>query len=218
MTTTTLLLMRHGETDANRLGVYQGHRGVGLNERGRDQARRLAERLHRAEVRLDALYASDLQRAFETAQAVGARLGIAPIPDSGLREINVGAWAGLSNREVAERFPDEWAAWRRGEDVRRTGGENYADLQARLTAALDRLARAHPGGTLGIVSHGAAIKLFVAAVLGIGMDRLRFFHVVANTSVSVVTRTDDGPWDLVIWNDARHLPDDPLAGIVLEDA
>ncbi len=218
MPTTKVLLIRHGQTDANRSRVFQGQMGAGLNARGQAQAHLLAERLAAANVHLDALYSSDLQRAWETAEIVGQRLGMTPIPELGLREVFLGAWQGLSYNEVAQQFPDEWAAWRRGEDLRRGGGENYVDLQTRIMATLDRLVRAHDGATLGVVSHGAAIKLFVAGVLGIDMARLPYFHVASNTAVSVLAREPDGDWDLLIWNDARHLPDDPLAGAFLEDA
>ncbi|MFN8471662.1 MAG: histidine phosphatase family protein [Anaerolineae bacterium] len=218
MPTTKILLIRHGETDANRGRVFQGQTGLGLNARGKAQAQLLADRLATANMKLDALYSSDLQRAWETAEFVGTRLDVCPIPEPGLREVFLGAWQGLSYDEVAQQFPDEWTAWRRGEDLRRGGGENYVDLQTRMMTTLDRLVRAHSGATLGVVSHGAAIKLFVAGVLGIEMARLPYFHVASNTAVTVVAREPDGDWDLLIWNDARHLPNDPLAEAFLEDA
>jgi broad specificity phosphatase PhoE len=215
---TTILLIRHGETDANRDRIYQGQVGAGLNAAGREQARLLADRLLAADVRPEFLYTSDLHRATETAAILGDRLGLVPIPLQGLREIFLGAWQGLSYREVAAQFPDEHRAWSAGEDVRRGGGENYADLQARMSMTMDRLAADHPHATLAVVSHGAAIKLFIAGILGIGFDKLPFFHVVSNTGISVVQRDGDRPWDLLLWNDARHLPHDPLAHLFLEDA
>lgn len=218
MTTTTIFLIRHGETDANRSRLYQGQAGSGLNERGREQAARLGSRLRSTGVRLDALYASDLARAFETAAIVGDCLGLAAMAEVGLREVFLGSWQGLSYTDVEAQFPDEVAAWRRGEDIRRGGGESYSDLQARMLVTLDRLAATHSGGVIGAVSHGAAIKLFIAAVLAIPLSHLRYYHVVANTAVTVVQRHGGGPWDLLIWNDARHLPDDPLAGTWIEDA
>ena len=218
MTTTTIFLIRHGETDANRNQVYQGQAGHGLNALGRDQALRLGARLAEAGIHFNALYSSDLARAFETAEIVGDCVGLTPIPERGLREVYLGTWQGLSYTDVEVQFPDEVAAWRRGEDIRRGGGESYADLQARMLATLDRLALGHAGGVVGAVSHGAAIKLFIAAVLGIPMAHLHYYHVVVNTAVTVVRRVERGPWDILVWNDARHLPDDPLAGALIEDA
>lgn len=215
---TTVLLIRHGETDANRNGVFQGQAGAGLNLKGREQARRLAERLVATDCRIDYLYTSDLQRAAETADIIGAYLNKTPLPDAGLREIYLGTWQGLSKAQVSDLYPEQVAAWLRGEDVRRGGGENYADLQVRMTTTLRRLVERHPGATLGVVSHGAAIKLFIAGVLGITTDYLPYFHVVFNTGVSVLRFSDQGRWDLMLWNDSRHLPHDPLAGAMLEDA
>ena len=218
MITTTIFLIRHGETDANRNQVYQGQAGDGLNALGREQALRLAARLADVGVRFDALYSSDLARAFETAEIVGDCLRVTPIPEPGLREVYLGAWQGLSYTDVEAQFPDEVAAWRRGEDIRRGGGESYADLQARMLATLDRLALGHAGGVVGAVSHGAAIKLFIAAVLSIPMTHLRHYHVVVNTAVTVVRRVEGEPWEMLVWNDARHLPGDPLGGALVEDA
>src|SRR5262245_65615545 len=101
---TELLLTRHGETDWNREHRVQGHTDVPLNENGREQARALAERL--VDVPLAAIYASDLARARETAEIVARRLGLGVVLDPGLREKNFGSWEGLTDVEIAERFPD----------------------------------------------------------------------------------------------------------------
>jgi probable phosphoglycerate mutase len=205
---TRLLLIRHGETDDNHSRVFQGQGGRGLNARGRDQARRLAERFARIGLRAAALYCSDLERARETADLLSGTLGLAPIADPALREVHVGAWQGLGYEEIATRYPDEWDAWRRGIDFKRGGGETYAELGDRVAAAIDRIALAHPGETVGIVSHGAAIKVFVGRVLGLDTAALRRYRVASNTGVTLVER--DGEIDtLMIWNDASHL-EDPL--------
>ena len=210
---TRLLLVRHGETDANKNLVFQGQRGHGLNALGRDQAARLGARLAGASARPSFLYASDLARAQETAGILGGALGLEPVLDPDLREVNLGAWEELSYEEVVARFPDEWAAWRAGHDVRRGGGETYAELGARLTLALERIAGAHPGATTLVVSHGSALKAFVGRALGVGAEGLRVFRVQANTAVSVVERDDDGRFRLVVWNDAAHLGDAVLEAL-----
>ena len=218
MSHTHIVLIRHGETDANRGRIFQGQTGLGLNSRGREQAQLLGARLKQTDLRLDALYASDLNRAWETAEIVGDYVGLTPMAEPGLREVYLGAWQGLSYEEAAAQFADEWAAWRRGEDVRRGGGENYTDLQTRMLTTLERLARAHPDQTIACVSHGAAIKLFVAGVLGIPFTRLHAYHVMSNTGVCLVNFHPDAGWELMTVNDTRHLPDDPLAGLFIEDA
>lgn len=210
MASTRILLVRHGETDDNKNLVFQGQEGRGLNARGREQAALLAARLVKAGARPGALVSSDLDRARETAEILGAVLGLAPELDPDLREVYLGGWQGLSYDQIAQKFPEEWAAWRNGEDVRRGGGETYAELAARMARALDRAAVAHEGGATLVVSHGAAIKSFVGRVLGIGTPGMRAFRVAVNTGVTVVEREADQSWRLTVWNDAAHLID-PVA-------
>jgi probable phosphoglycerate mutase len=204
---TKILLIRHGETDDNRALVFQGQQGRGLNLRGREQAARLAARLAGMKAPLAALYASDLERARETAEILGRAFGLSPVLDRGLREVDVGAWSGLSHGEVRARFPEEWAAWQRGTDLRRGGGEDYAELGARMLGAIGRVADAHPGAVVAAVSHGAAIKTTVARVLGLDTAGLRAFRVAGNTGISVIERGADGALRLLVWNDVAHLHD-----------
>jgi probable phosphoglycerate mutase len=205
-----LFLVRHGETDDNRNGVFQGQLGLGLNDVGREQAARLAARLASAPERPAALYASDLSRARETAEVIGATLGLSPVLDPDLREVYLGGWQGLSYAEITQRYPDEWTAWRNGVDVRRGGGETYAELGERVSRSILSIAEAHAGATAVVVSHGAALKSFVARVLGLGSVGMRAFRVQGNTGVSVVER-DEGFFRLLVWNDEAHLHDVLLA-------
>jgi probable phosphoglycerate mutase len=207
---TTLLLVRHGETDDNRNHVFQGQEGSVLNARGRDQAARLAARLASAKARPAALYASDLSRAKETAEILGRALSLEPILDPELREIYLGAWQGLTYAEIARRFPDEWAAWRSGQDIHRGGGETYTELFDRMARAIERIARAHVGEAAIVVSHGAALKTFAGHVLGMGPGSatwLRSFRVQDNTGVSVVEWEERAGFRIAAWNDAAHLGD-----------
>jgi probable phosphoglycerate mutase len=138
---TILYLIRHGETDWNLAGRWQGHADVPLNALGRAQSRRLAARLLAEGARFDAIYSSDLLRAWETAQALEAQLGIAPQPLVDLREIDVGAWSGLTGAEAAARDPDLIARLESGEDVPRGGsGERFVELYQRVVSAAERLA------------------------------------------------------------------------------
>ena len=100
----TLILARHGETDWNRDGIWQGHGDPPLNELGRRQAAELAERM--ADVEIEALYSSDLRRAYETAEIVGRAKGVEITADPDLREMDVGSWSGLTTEEIATRFPE----------------------------------------------------------------------------------------------------------------
>ncbi len=143
---TELLLVRHAETEWNREGRWQGHADPPLNETGRAQAHALAEILTGEQV--DAIYTSDLRRAAETAEILGAALDRPVTLDSDLREIDVGSWSGLTRAEVAERYPD----WETHD------GESTDELQARVIAAVRRIAERHPDGHVLIVTHGGSIR------------------------------------------------------------
>ncbi|WP_437784446.1 histidine phosphatase family protein [Sorangium sp. So ce1097] len=205
--TTKLMLIRHGETDDNRAQVFQGQAGRGLNARGREQAARLAERLAGARIRLSALYCSDLERAEETAERLASALGLSAVADAALREVSLGAWQGLSRADVQARFPEEWAAWRSGVDVRRGGGETYVELGDRMMGALDRIVARHAGEAVGVVSHGAAIKTAVGRMLKMDAGGLKALKVLANTGVSLIEHDPTIGYRVIVWNDAAHLGD-----------
>ena len=151
---TTILLARHGETEWNRLGRWQGHADPPLNEQGRRQAAELAERL--AGDGIAAIYSSDLARASQTARVVADRLGLDVAEDAGLREIDVGSWSGLTRAEVEQRFPEGYARWLGGEIGH--DGETREQLTRRVVGTVERIAAAHPEGTVLVVTHGGAIR------------------------------------------------------------
>jgi broad specificity phosphatase PhoE len=208
---TVFYLIRHGETDWNLSGRWQGHTDVPLNALGRAQAQRLAERLRQDSVRLDAIYSSDLLRAWETAQTLGAALGIAPQPLPVLREIDVGAWSGLNRAEVFERDRDLVERLESGEDAPRGGnGERFADLYSRVVGTVDQLAAAHPNGHLMLVTHGGPVRALLLHGARDKRDALpRRFHI-GNTSVSVLSGGRAG-WDLGMINNMSHLEHDAQA-------
>jgi broad specificity phosphatase PhoE len=143
---TTILLARHGETDWNREGRWQGWADPPLNETGREQARRLAEQLRSTP--FDAVYSSDLRRAHETALIVAEPHRVPVVADPGLREIDVGSWSGLTRAEIDERFPNS----------ERPDGETRAEHLARVLHAVERIARAHAGERILVVSHGGTMR------------------------------------------------------------
>jgi len=166
---TTLILARHGETDWNRDGRFQGHADPPLNDRGREQARALAEIL--AAEPLEAIYSSDLSRAHETARIVAEQKGLPVVVDPQLRERDVGEWSGLTLPEIEERFPEELRLFRdRGASV----GETRAALSQRIVAAARRIAQTHPDGQVLVVTHGGALRaLRHAAGGGLGAPVVR---------------------------------------------
>ena len=170
---TTILLARHGETDWNRDGIWQGWADPPLNETGRRQARELAEQLRG--LPFEAVYASDLQRARETAEIVAAPHGVSVRTDAGLREIDIGSWSGLTRPEIEERFPN-------GE---RPDGETREQHAARVLAAVERIARENAGRRILLVTHGGTMR----ALHGHVTDEP--FHPVVNCGVLKLHFRDD---------------------------
>jgi probable phosphoglycerate mutase len=207
---TTFYVIRHGETDWNLNGRWQGHADIPLNQDGRAQARLLAARLLAERLRFDAIYSSDLQRAWETAGTIAAALDLAPQPLPALREIDVGSWSGLTAAEVLAQDGDAYERFRSGEDVPRGGGERFLDLYTRVVAAVEQLADQQPGRTLALVTHGGAVRALImhAARDKVGLD-LRNGHI-GNTSISVLIGDRSG-WDLGPLNDMAHLAASPQA-------
>jgi broad specificity phosphatase PhoE len=165
---TTILMVRHGETDWNVERRFQGHADPPLNEAGRAQARRLAEAL--AGEGLTAVYTSPLRRASETAGIVAARLRVDVRPLEALREIHVGDWQGLTINEVRERYPEGASVdWHSGWP----GGETHDQLAARVLPALVRLAELHPDECILAVTHAGPVRTALAAAIGLSYDDAR---------------------------------------------
>ncbi len=177
-----LLLARHGETDDNREPLrFQGWRDTPLNDVGRRQAAELAERV--ADLGLRSLWSSDLSRARETAEIVGARVGLRPRLDPRLREANRGRWEGWLFRDVARDEPERYAAWlRAGEGWRFPGGESLREQQDRVTASIED-ARAAGDLPVLLVCHGGSIRVMLCESDPRGLDA---FHDFTVPNVAVV--------------------------------
>lgn len=161
-----LLLLRHGQTAYNATGRFQGQRDEPLDEVGRQQARTTAPVI--AGMRPTVLVSSDLRRAVDTARCIADLTGLPLAVDAGLREINLGTWAGCTAEEAAALFPDEYAAWAGGEDVRRGGGETYPEVADRAAAVLEPLlAGLEPDGLAVVVTHGGTTRSVVGRMLGL---------------------------------------------------
>ena len=200
---TLLYFARHGETDDNARLVFQGQAGKGLNPRGRAQARRLARRMHTS--RVTSIFTSDLERAVETSLLVGAACGVEPALDPELREVDVGTWTGKSHEEVAALYPEEWEAWSDGVDMRRGGGETYAELAERIERAVVRICASDARDPVLVVSHGGAIKSYVSKLLGVGAAGMRALAGVGNAGITIIERSERGRMRLHAWNDTAHL-------------
>jgi len=170
---TTILLVRHGQSEWNREGRWQGHADPPLSDAGRRQARELADRL--ARVRLDAIYASDLERARATAEVVAEAHRIAVTVDAALREIDVGEWSGLTTAEIERRYPEGLRRHADGDDGWRDG-EPHEAMSARIVAAIGRIAAAHPDGQVLCVLHGGVMRALLAHADGADLRSYRLQH------------------------------------------
>jgi alpha-ribazole phosphatase len=167
---TRLCLVRHGQTDWNIEGRYQGQSDVPLNENGRAQARALARQLQ--EHSFTAIYSSDLQRAKETAEIIAAVVKLPVISDRRLREINQGEWEGQQVDIIRSRYSNLWQ--QRSVDpakVRPPGGETVEEVARRVYAVTEEIAAQHPTGSVLIVSHGISLAALICRMRGIPIGR-----------------------------------------------
>jgi broad specificity phosphatase PhoE len=165
---TTIVLVRHGETDWNREHRYQGHADTPLNEAGRRQALELADALR--DEGLSAVYTSPLRRASETARIVADRLGLAAMELEALREIDVGDWQGMTIQDVRARFPERAdVAWRSGW----ANGETHEELAARVVPALIELGTRHAEARVLGVTHAGPIRAALMAALDLSLEEQR---------------------------------------------
>lgn len=152
---TTILLARHGETDWNREGRFQGWADPPLNATGLAQAVDLSVGLMAEE--LTAVYSSPLRRAYETAEVVAASRGLEPVTVDGLREVDVGSWSGLTREEIEQRFPEQYARWhdygQGWED-----GETYEEMAERVIRTVLELAALHDRQRILAVTHGGPMR------------------------------------------------------------
>ncbi|HEX2905865.1 MAG TPA: histidine phosphatase family protein [Phototrophicaceae bacterium] len=196
-----VLLIRHGQTDWNMEGRWQGRLSVPLNAIGRAQAQALAEHLRGRPIR--AIYSSDLSRAWETAVAIGAALGVEPQPEERLREFDLGIFQGFTREESLRQYPDEWAAFHADPwDYVVPNGESRRLMQTRMWQAWEDIVARDEGPEVVLVTHGGALAPLLMKIFGETPEikSLRF----ENTSVTAVERHGDG-WRLAEVAVVTHL-------------
>lgn len=199
---TRVLAIRHGETAWNLAARMQGHLDIPLNDNGRRQAARMAQALVGEE--LHAVYASDLQRAMDTAQALAAVSGLAVVADAGLRERSFGVFEGLTFGDIEQRWPEAAQAWRsRRPGFAPEGGESLEQFYERSVGTATRLAQAHPGQTIALVAHGGVLDCLYRAASRLDLQAPRSW-LVENTSINRLLHTPQG-FTLVGWGDTLHL-------------
>lgn len=204
--TTILYLIRHGETDWNATRRWQGHANVPLNDRGLRQAQLVAQRLQAEQVRFDAIYSSDLTRAYQTAWEIGAAVKVAVQLLPPLREIDMGEWSGLTRDQIRERYSVEYRLLEEGQDIPRGGGETLSALRNRVLDTVDALVYHNPDKTIVLVTHGGPIRAILKHIAGSsGMSVPPATHI-GNTSITIIHCQADS-WQIMSCNDMHHLQD-----------
>jgi probable phosphomutase (TIGR03848 family) len=192
---TLVLFVRHGQTPTT--GKVLPGRAVGLHlsDAGRQQAERAAERL-KVLKRVDAVYASPLERARETAAPIASALGLRTSIDKGLLECDFCDWTGAELKKLMKR--PEWSTVQRAPSTFRfPNGESFTEMQTRMVSAVDRLRAKHPGGVVVCVSHADPIKAALAHAMGTHLDLFQRI-VVSTCSVSAVAYSGGGPIVLTV--------------------
>jgi len=212
---TDILLIRHGETLWNRAGRVQGWQDSPLTDVGLAQARALADRL--ANERVERLISSDLGRARRTAAPIVERLRIAIEFDPGLRERNYGVFEGRTYGEIERDDPEGYRfLTRRDPSYEIPGGESGDAFGARVLGALERVACAHAGLRIAVVTHGGVLGVLYRHATKLVPDANRDYSQ-ANASVNHV-RFGSGRWLIERWGDIAHLPQDAAADPLTEQA
>ena len=199
---TRIYLVRHGTTEWNREEIFRGQADCALNETGRAEARAVAAYFEG--VNLDGIYTSPLARAAETAAAIAAGRGIEVGSDPAFIDLDFGEWQGRPLKEVREKYPELYRAWReRPQEVTIPGGENLDSVRARAWEGLLRVARENPDRTVVIVSHRVITKILICAALG--LDNSHFWQIKQDTTAINCLEYARGYFIVSLLNDTCHL-------------
>lgn len=199
MSAARVLMLRHGQTDWNDAGRFQGSADIPLNAVGVEQAREVADTL--AGEGISAIVSSDLQRAAVTAQILGERLGLPVVSDRRVREINVGRWEGLTREEIAATDPQHWVPITQGRDGRHSAtGETATDAGRRVAdAVVEHAAALGSQDTLVVVGHGLTTRVAATLLIGLAYPDAHRFGGLGNCHW-VALRPGEPLWRLLAYN------------------
>ena len=202
---TELLLVRHGQTDSNLHGRWQGWDGIPLNQQGEREAALIARRLAQTKEAITALYVSPLRRAWQTAERIGEALNLSPVPYDGLKEINFGQISGITLDEFQERFPDLHKRWTDKMDLTFTfpGGEQRAQFFQRVGEAMESIVERHPDQKVVVVAHGGTIRASLIHYLPTEFGQW-WTYELGNCSLTRL-EVGEGRAKLLVLDDHAHL-------------
>lgn len=209
---TKVIFIRHGQTEWNVTGRYQGQSDVKLTEEGKQQAVKLAEHFPVAEVA--AIYASDLCRAMVTAETVAEKFGLKVQPEPAFRELSFGEWEGLTYPQIVENWEDAMANFMQHPDIMEIpGGESFPEVQQRAMTRLNKLIQKHEGQTIVVVAHGAVLRTMLTAALHMPLQYLWSIRQF-NTAVNIVRYDSDANPTVELLNSTAHLGSEVQRGII----
>lgn len=183
---TKLLIIRHGQSEANLQATFVGHTDSPLSELGMRQAECTADYVV-SNYHVDAVYASDLERAFYTGKTVADRLGLDTAPERGMREIFAGDWERVKFDTLATQYGEPYQVWLKDIGLAQCpNGESTADLQSRIVATLRRIAEANEGKTVVVATHATPIRTFMHHCSGLPLREMKNIPWVSNASVTTV--------------------------------
>lgn len=209
---TRIIVVRHGESEGNAKNEFHGQYRSDLTEKGHKQAECTAVYLDAFPI--DAIYASDIPRAFSTALHTANRRGLTVTPDEGLREIFAGEWEQMKFDDIAERYPEEYKMWHENPaPFRLPGGESLVELCERVKAAFARIAAENDGKTVMVATHATPIRVMRCVWTGEPLSRMLDAPWVPNASVSVIDYNGKDAYNIVKYGEAEHLR---KAGLVTE--
>ncbi len=201
---TTVLLIRHGESAANRDDMFAGHYDAELLPRGFEQAAASAKYI-KENYKVDRVYASDLQRAYNTGKCVADAFGLDVTPDASFREIDAGHWDAVTFDDIYKKYPEEFTVWMN--DISRgycPGGETITELGERVFGAIGRVVRENEGKTIVIASHATPVRVAYTLAKYGTLDKTQEIPWPSNASVSVLYY-DNGKWSCGDYSIDEHM-------------
>lgn len=205
---TRLIFVRHAEAEGNVKRIFHGWYNSDLTKKGHEQAKLVAERLK--DTKIDVLYSSVLNRAFKTASYISEKVNLPIITSQELREINGGDWEDVEWAKIAEQWPEVHYNWENSQDkLEMPNGETMQDFQKRVLKEVYRIINENEGKTICIVTHGTAIKALLCKFLDVKLRNMKSIAWCDNTAVTIVDyELDNDKFDVLVYGDATHLPND----------